>query len=108
MSEPNQPRNYWADLPLAQFIDGYIRPHIGKAEEEGAHVRALVLEEAARRLDTLSEYETSFRLRWDADMRAIKRWQEAHPGNELTWPDHADLVVWLLERVETETHDVEG
>lgn len=35
-------------------------------------------------------------LRWKADMRAIKRWQEANPGNDLTWPDHADLCVWLL------------
>lgn len=39
----------------------------------------------------------AFDVRWDADMRAIKRWQAAHPGKELTWPDHADLVVWLLE-----------
>jgi hypothetical protein len=43
-------------------------------------------------------YQRSFDLRWDASMRAIKRWQEAHPGNDLNWPDHADLVVWLLER----------
>jgi len=39
-----------------------------------------------------------FNLRWKADQRAIKRWQAAHPGNELTWPDHADMVVWLLEQ----------
>lgn len=44
------------------------------------------------------QYQRSFDLRWDATMRAIKRWQEAHPGNDLNWPDHADLVVWLLER----------
>jgi quinol monooxygenase YgiN len=43
------------------------------------------------------ERKASFNLRWKADMRAIKRWQEAHPGNELTWPDHADLCVWLME-----------
>ena len=34
-------------------------------------------------------------------MRAIKRWQTAHPGHELTWPDHADLVVWLSGQQET-------
>lgn len=45
-------------------------------------------------------YESSFSLRWDADMRAIKRWQAANPGNDLTWPDHADLVVWLLGELE--------
>ena len=32
-------------------------------------------------------------------MRAIKRWQAAHPGNDLRWPDHADLVVWLMEQL---------
>lgn len=43
--------------------------------------------------------EQSKHLRWNADMRAIKRWHDAG-GDELTWPDHADLVVWLLERLE--------
>ncbi len=46
------------------------------------------------------ELQATFDLRWKADMRAIKRWQAAHPGNELVWPDHADMVVWLLEQVE--------
>lgn len=43
------------------------------------------------------EYEQSINLRWDADQRAIKLWQAAHPGNDLVWPDHADMVVWLLD-----------
>lgn len=51
-------------------------------------------------LDDLDDHYRSFDLRWDADMRAIKRWQAAHPGNDLVWPDHADLVVWLLEKLE--------
>jgi len=49
------------------------------------------------------DLRASFDLRWKADMRAIKRWQAAHPERpnvELTWPDHADLVVWLLGEVE--------
>lgn len=46
-----------------------------------------------------AELQATFDLRWKADMRAIKRWQEAHPGNELVWPDHADMVVWLLELI---------
>lgn len=48
----------------------------------------------------LAELESLFDLRWAADMRAIKRWQEGHPERKRIWPDHADLVVWLLERVE--------
>ena len=50
--------------------------------------------------DELKELQEIFDMRWDADMRATKRWQAAGPGRDLTWPDHADLVVWLLERLE--------
>lgn len=59
--------------------------------------RYRLLQEAA---ESLREHEQSFDLRWNADMRAIKRWREA-TGRELTWPDHADLVVWLLEQLES-------
>ncbi len=52
----------------------------------------------------VDELQQSFDLRWEADMRAIKRWHEA--GNpELTWPDHADLVVWLLEQLKCSQAD---
>ncbi len=43
------------------------------------------------------ELQLTFDLRWKADQRAIGRWQNAHAGRELTWPDRADMVVWLLE-----------
>ena len=46
----------------------------------------------------VERYQRSFSVRREASMRAIRRWQEAHPGNDLNWPDHADLVVWLLEQ----------
>lgn len=52
----------------------------------------LVLAQAERAVDL----QRMFNIRWDAQMRGIKRWQEAHPGNELVWPDHADLIFWLL------------
>lgn len=45
------------------------------------------------------EHEHSFDLHWKASMRAIKRWQEATPGNDLVWPDAADLQVWLLDKL---------
>ena len=48
---------------------------------------------------SLNDYERLFQLRWQADMRAIKMWQAANPGNDLVWPDHADLCVWLMGRV---------
>lgn len=46
------------------------------------------------------ELEAVFEARWKADQRAIKMWQEANPGNDLVWPDHGDMVVWLLERLD--------
>jgi hypothetical protein len=49
-------------------------------------------------LNTLEEYQRSFELRWRADQRAIKRWRQAHPGNDHIWPDCADLCVWLMDQ----------
>lgn len=34
---------------------------------------------------------------WEADQRAIKLWQEAHPDSDVVLPNHADMVVWLLD-----------
>lgn len=58
------------------------------------------LGDLAHKAKRADELQASFDLRWQSDMRAIKRWQEAHPGNELVWPDHADIVVWLLEELD--------
>lgn len=33
---------------------------------------------------------------WQANQRGIKAWQAAGEGRELTWPDQAKLVEWLL------------
>ncbi len=49
--------------------------------------------------EKIAELEALFDMRWNCDMRAIKRWQEA-TGRTLTWPDHTDLLVWLLEQLE--------
>lgn len=77
------------------------------AKEKIAIGSALTKEERDFVLEAINERDEllhTFNLRWEADMRAIRRWQLAQPGprsrNELTWPDHADLVVWLLEQLE--------
>jgi hypothetical protein len=44
----------------------------------------------------VADMRATFDLRYNAHMKAIKRWQEDAPGRELAWPDHVDLVVWLL------------
>ena len=49
--------------------------------------------------DCIEGMEHIFAMRREADMRAIKMWQESSPGNDLTWPDHADLCVWLMDKI---------
>ncbi|MDE1149693.1 MAG: hypothetical protein PW843_24340 [Azospirillaceae bacterium] len=53
--------------------------------------------------DEAAELKATFDLRWKADMRAIARWQAA-TGKTLTWPDHADLCVWLMEQLDATAH----
>lgn len=48
----------------------------------------------------IMELNQTFDLRWKADIRAIKQWRKAHPGNELVMPDHVDLVLWLSKLLE--------
>jgi len=56
-------------------------------------------EEMAELQYKIKELEASADLRWKADMRAIKMWHDA--GNDdMVWPDHADLVVWLAKQLE--------
>lgn len=52
---------------------------------------------ALREVDELNRV---FDMKWEADRRATKRWQEAHPGNDNVWPDRADMVVWLMDQHE--------
>ena len=49
--------------------------------------------------ERIEELESTFDLQWKADRRAIKRWQKAHPGNDMVWPDRADMVVWLMSQL---------
>jgi hypothetical protein len=64
-----------------------------------AHELVAVLDEKAA--DQIADLERTFDLRWKADMRAIARWRSENPSaRELIMPDHADLVVWLLDQLE--------
>lgn len=84
----------------ASPLPGRLRVHAVDCHDE---LKADLLSAA----EDLEEYEISFNMRWNADMRAIKRWQAANPGNDLVWPDHADLVVWLLGELERIGSNVE-
>jgi hypothetical protein len=48
--------------------------------------------------DQVDELELLFDIRWRADRIAIKRWQK-ETGEDMKWPDHADMVVWLLNKL---------
>lgn len=66
------------------------------------------LHQMCRRLrEEYEDLQRTFDLRRKADMRAIGRWQAAHPGKEYVWPDRADMVVWLLEAHDDEASAME-
>lgn len=100
-----------ADLRLAVFSEcDYVRAVDERVKEMVAKHDARVTEllrannamlERARKAERdAKELRRTFDLQRRAQMRAIERWQAEHPGNDLTWPDHADMVVWLLEQLD--------
>ena len=48
----------------------------------------------------VAEYDQSFKLYDNAMRRGTKLWQEAHPERYGIWPDGADLIAWLMERLD--------
>lgn len=50
-------------------------------------------------VNELTENQNLFELRWKADQRARKLWQE-ETGKKDTWPDHTDLVVFLMRKLD--------
>ncbi len=48
---------------------------------------------------TIADWQASFDLYHNAELRAIRMWQEKNPGNDMIWPDKAKLTVWLLEQL---------
>ena len=72
------------------YLEGFMRG----GDSRKAHDEARVKEA----LEERDDLEALFDLQWKADQRAVKRWREAHPGNELVLPDRADMVVWLMEQ----------
>lgn len=89
---------------IADQFDDIERLERALAREEA---RALLAEQAlAESREMATEYEVSFDLRWKADTRARERWQIAHPDRPLTWPDHADMVIWLSEQWDKEQETV--
>ena len=60
---------------------------------------SLVLKSRYKLHAEFRDLQRTFDLMWDADQRAIKRWQDAAPPGEdrsLIWPDRSKLTEWLL------------
>ncbi|RWX72522.1 DUF1653 domain-containing protein [Mesorhizobium sp. M2A.F.Ca.ET.039.01.1.1] len=75
----------------------------------------VVGEELTKRKNRISELEMEvlehqqlFDLRWKAHMRAIERWRNGNPGNELVQPDLANLDVWLLDQLDQAQDKIDG
>ena len=100
------PRDGWVCFHCGERFTTYgaAEDHFGKTPE--AKVGCLINTEERGLLMSLRRAEEEvasndylFEMRHSADMRAIKRWHDAgHP--QLLWPDHADLMVWLVEQLE--------
>ena len=54
----------------------------------------------------LDDTNRIFEMHWDCSMRAIRMWQAANPGNDLVWPDAADLLVWLLDQHKNQRDEI--
>ncbi len=83
----------WMAAPVQVVLGG--RGGFSKRECLRVLREAFLAGHARGKAEEAKEHGASFDLRWNADQRAIKLWQEA-TGRTLVWPDHADLCVWLL------------
>ena len=82
---------YADSLPLADIL-GVAANNLSSWREAS--------DRAARLQEEVEDLQRTFDLQWAADMRATKRWRDAGEGRDLTLPDRADLVVFLLEKLE--------
>ena len=55
--------------------------------------------ERNKALNEIDEYKSTFDVRWQAQMRAVTRWQE-ETKKEIMWPGHEDLCLWLIRKLE--------
>lgn len=59
----------------------------------------LASEAATKISQMLAEERLLTDLRWEADKRGIDLWQQS-TGKTRIWPDHADLVCYLIDRLD--------
>lgn len=62
-------------------------------------IPAMVAELKQFRMEAAEE-DQRLAMHWESDMRAIRMWQEANPGNDLTWPSNDRLCFWLMQQID--------
>lgn len=80
---------------VAQHLDA----GFDRACEQAADLIEAQAAQLAERDAEIERGKRSFEVRWNSDLRAKKRWQEA-TGRDMESPDYADLSVWLLARLD--------
>ena len=77
---------------------GYVWANFDQLRADLATARERIADTSER----VEEMEALFDLRLKADQRAVKMWRAEKPDErELSWPDHADMCVWLLARLDS-------
>lgn len=85
---------------VANAIEGMRGDHAAQLQQAYERGRGEATAMVKEIHDEVADLRRLFDLRRDADGRAVRRWRKAGLGRDLTIPDHADLVVWLLSQIE--------
>ncbi|MDX0424472.1 hypothetical protein GOC88_16555 [Sinorhizobium medicae] len=73
---------------------------VGRPYDYPKHLPIEAADEIERLQRELAEFTQLFEQRWNTDLRAKKRWQDAHPDKPNIWPSRDDLLVWLMDQHE--------
>jgi hypothetical protein len=84
---------------LVRFTFGMKAP---EHDLTSAYLRSLAAERDALRRERDGANALVERMH-EQDVLAIKAWQAAHPGSELTWPSNARLSAWCMGEVASVT-----
>jgi hypothetical protein len=90
----------------AELDDLYERSKLDSEIIVGSEVRQLIAEiKQRRRSTTEAELQLWFDTRTAADQMALAKWCAAHPvTNSMLIPEHADIVIWLLDQLAGVNH----
>jgi hypothetical protein len=79
---------------LAAEVEWHKKNSAKWQDTQAAHLR-----EVTRLTAEVAEYEAMFDAQWNADMRGVQMWREAHPGNDMVLPDRANFTSWILAEI---------